>query len=46
MIFHLCEACASVAINVLLRIVASTDTEEAKSSNLVTPTINEQARAL
>ena len=39
MIFHLCEACASVAINVLLRIAATADTEEATSSNLVTPTI-------
>ena len=46
MIFHLCEACAFVAINVLLRIVATADTEEATSSNLVTPTINNEVRGL
>jgi len=40
MICHLSEVYATAVINVLLRIVATSDMEEATSSNLVTPTIN------
>ena len=46
MICHLSEVYATAVINVLLRIVATADTEEATSSNLVTPTINNEVRGL
>ena len=46
MICHLSEVYATAVINVLLRIVATSDTEEATSSNLVTPTMNYEARGI
>ena len=46
MICHLSEVYATAVINVLLRIVATSDMEEATSSNLVTPIINNEVRGL
>ena len=46
MICHLSEVYATAAVKALLRIVAASDTEEATSPNLVTPTINSEVRGL